>query len=245
MSIASDIQEFEPLNDEIIEHAENVINNESDNHSVKPVMLNDNSNDESLNHIDLLEQAQNDRAQEQDHDSSPRSLNQDSTHPITSQYEAPLLPPEPSVQLHESPTTNTNSNANSSNETAQIAKPKTQLKRSFSAKPLTGTKYRPSLSRLDNNSNMNYSINNTDSPSPPSISSPPMFITHVTLNLEVYNGNLNKPTIPAWKYTNIRRNCSNYNYSTIYNNSNNSNNNNNNKHSNSNNNNHSKRYIAF
>ena len=233
MSIASDIQEFEPLNDEIIEHAENVINNESDNHSVKPVMLNDNLN-ESLSHIDLLEQAQNDRAQEQD-ESSPRSLNQDSTHPI-SQYEAPLLPPpEPSVQLQESPTTNTNSNANSSNETPQIAKPKTQLKRSFSAKPLTGTKYRPSLSRLDN-----YSINNNDSPSPPSISSPPMFITHVTLNLEVYNANLNKPTIPAWKYTNIRRNCSNYNYSTIYNNSNNSNNNN--KH---NNNNHSKRYIAF
>lgn len=101
----------------------------------------------------------------------------------------------------------------------QTVKAKSQLKRSFSAKPLTTTSnFRPFSSRLENPSQIvnNYFMNQ-DCLSHTGSKSAPLFITHVTLNLDVSGKNMNKPSIPSWKYNTVRKNCANYSYSAILN----------------------------
>jgi hypothetical protein len=104
----------------------------------------------------------------------------------------------------------------------QPVKPKPQLKRSFSAKPLTTTSrpFRPFSSRLENSNSNNINNNyfmNQDSLSHAESHNTPLFITHVTLNLDVPGNGLNKPSIPSWKYNNVRKNCANFSYTALVN----------------------------
>ena len=213
MNINNDMQDIEPIVDDVIENEENL--NGSMNKieiSEQFILVNENDDENNVN------DGQNLVSTSSPHPPSTSPVPHDfisqhketmppppSTPPLLSQEELPPPPPPP-------PPASIN---------GQTVKPKSQLKRSFSAKPLTTTSnYRPFSSRLENSNQNQISNNyfmNQDSLSHTGSNNMPLFITHVTLNLDVPSKGLNKPSIPSWKYNTVRKNCANYSYSALLN----------------------------
>jgi len=185
----------------------------------------ENSHD-SLNNIELSEQFISGVDENVVTTSSPRSPS--SPIPIENQQQKettppppPTPPPQPPAQLceNEMPPPPPPPPASI---IGQPVKPKSQLKRSFSAKPLTTSSrpFRPFSSRLENTNSNNINNNyfmNQDSLSHAESHNTPLFITHVTLNLDIPGNGVNKPSIPSWKYNNVRKNCANYSYTALVN----------------------------
>ena len=197
-----DILQHQAAQDDQTETAN--INKNDDEIINENIILSDENNDSarsSLNSANLVSK--------QDFEQTT-ATNNEQTRPENSSQE----------QIHETSSTSTpTAPAAQNNATNQVINESPRIPRSPkppSPQHQPNIKQRPQTSRVFNikkeqRANLNSFMNESDD-NHFIINENPIFITHVTLTLDVLN---NRPAMPLWKYNTVRHSYTNYNYPNI------------------------------